>query len=189
MGGLSSPVKWLLQEFNLLHAIWISFAGDVTYVFLKTNKQTNTSASLSELSCFILMIWFFHILGNELSKSLLAPVFLSGFHFNIRIFTGFKYWDTSTVHQVCVIYSKLSCLTEASQVVLVVKNSPANVRGRRDASWVPGLRKSPGGEKGTPVLYSCLENPMDRGAWRVTDHGVAKSQTQPKVMHLVRLET
>ena len=40
---------------------------------------------------------------------------------------------------------------------------------------IPGLGKSPGGGQGNPLQYSCLENPMDRGAWRATVHGVAKS--------------
>ena len=42
---------------------------------------------------------------------------------------------------------------------------------------IPGLGRSPGGEHGNPLQYSCLENPMDRGAWRATAHGVAKSWT------------
>ena len=65
----------------------------------------------------------------------------------------------------------------ASQVALVVKNPPANVGDMRDAGLIPGLGRSPGGEHGTPLQYSCLENPMDRGAWWATVHGVAKSQT------------
>ena len=42
---------------------------------------------------------------------------------------------------------------------------------------IPGLERSPGEENGNPLQYSCLENPMDRGAWWATVHGVAKSQT------------
>ena len=47
-------------------------------------------------------------------------------------------------------------------------------------TWVriPGLRRSLGGGHGKPLQYSCLENPMDRGTWWFTVHGVAKSQTQ-----------
>ena len=45
-----------------------------------------------------------------------------------------------------------------------------------DPDWIPGLGRSPGGEHGNPLQYSCLENPMDRGAWWATVHGVAKSQ-------------
>ena len=43
---------------------------------------------------------------------------------------------------------------------------------------VPGLRRSPGEENGYPLLYSCLENPIDRGAWWATVHGVTKSRTR-----------
>ena len=42
----------------------------------------------------------------------------------------------------------------------------------------PGLGRSPGGGHGNPLQYSCLENPMDRGAWQTTVHGVTKSQTR-----------
>ena len=47
-----------------------------------------------------------------------------------------------------------------------------------DLSSIPGLGRSPGGGKGYPFHYSCLENPMDRGAWQATVYGVVKSQTQ-----------
>ena len=50
----------------------------------------------------------------------------------------------------------------------------------RDAGLLPGLGRSPEGGHGNPVQYSCLENPMDRGAWWATVHRVAKSQTQLK---------
>ncbi|XP_055269115.1 mixed lineage kinase domain-like protein isoform X2 [Moschus berezovskii] len=49
-----------------------------------------------------------------------------------------------------------------------------------DAGLIPGLRRDPGGGIGNPLLYSCLENPMDRGAWWATVHRVTKSQTQLK---------
>ena len=47
-----------------------------------------------------------------------------------------------------------------------------------DSSSVPGSGRSPGGGHGNPLQYSCLENPMDRGAWWATVHGVAQSRTQ-----------
>ena len=47
-----------------------------------------------------------------------------------------------------------------------------------DLGSIPGLGVSPGGGHGNPLQYSCLENPMDRGAWQATAHGVTKSQTQ-----------
>ena len=59
----------------------------------------------------------------------------------------------------------------------MVKNLPTNTGDIRDASSIPGLGRSPGGGNGNPLQYSYLENPMDRGAWQATVHGVSKSQT------------
>ena len=56
----------------------------------------------------------------------------------------------------------------------MVKISCANVG---DADLIPGSRRSPGGGNGNPLQCSCLEDPMDRGAWYTTFHWVAKSQT------------
>ena len=53
-----------------------------------------------------------------------------------------------------------------------------NLCAMRDPDSIPGLGKSPGKGNSNPLQYSCLENLMDRGAWRVTVHVVAKSQTQ-----------
>ena len=59
----------------------------------------------------------------------------------------------------------------------MVKNLLAETR---DLGSIPGLERSPGEGNCNPLQYSCLENPMDRGAWRATAHRVAKSQTQMK---------
>ena len=59
----------------------------------------------------------------------------------------------------------------------MVKNLPANARDIRDVGSIPGLRRSPGGGQGNPLQYSCLGNPVDRGAWGATVHRVAKSDT------------
>ena len=53
-----------------------------------------------------------------------------------------------------------------------------------DLGSVPGLGRSPGGGHGNPLQYPCLENPMDRGAWWATVHGVAKSQTRLNIARL-----
>ena len=61
----------------------------------------------------------------------------------------------------------------ASQMILVAKNLPANAGGMGGSGSLPGSGRSPGGGHGNPLQYSCLENPMDRGAWRAAVHGVA----------------
>ena len=53
----------------------------------------------------------------------------------------------------------------------------ANAGDTRDAGSIPGLGRSPGGGNGSPLQYSCLGNPMDRGDWQATVFEVAKSQT------------
>ena len=68
----------------------------------------------------------------------------------------------------------------ASQVVLLVKDLPANAGDVRDAALSQGWEDPPRGGHGNPLQYSCLENPMDRGAWRATVHGVTKSWTRLK---------
>ena len=65
----------------------------------------------------------------------------------------------------------------ASQVALVVKNPSANAGDVRDLGLIPGSGRSPGGGHGNLLQYTCLENPMDRGAWRATVHGVTRSRT------------
>ena len=63
------------------------------------------------------------------------------------------------------------------QVALMVKNLPANAGGVRDVGSIPQLRRSSGGVHGNPLQYSCLENPMHKGAWQAAAHRVAKSWT------------
>ena len=60
----------------------------------------------------------------------------------------------------------------------VVKNSPSSAGDVAEVGSIPVSGRSPGGGNGNPLQYSCLENPMDRGAWWATVHGVTKSRTQ-----------
>ena len=59
----------------------------------------------------------------------------------------------------------------------LVKNSPANAGDIRDTGSIPGSGRSPGGGHGNPLQYSCLQNPMDRGAWWAAIHRVPESDT------------
>ena len=62
-------------------------------------------------------------------------------------------------------------------MALVVKNPSASARDVRDVGSSPGSGRFPGGGHGNPLQYSCLENPMDRGAWQAIVHRVTKSWT------------
>ena len=60
----------------------------------------------------------------------------------------------------------------------VVKNPLANAGDTRVVCSIPGSGRSPGGGNSNPLQYSCLENPLDSGAWQTIVHGVTKSQTR-----------
>ena len=65
----------------------------------------------------------------------------------------------------------------------VGKESAFNAGATRVASWIPGLGRSSGGGHGDTLQYSCLENPMDRGAWQGAVHGVTKLYTTSDGAH------
>ena len=71
-------------------------------------------------------------------------------------------------------------LSKASQMAPVVKNLPANAGDITDSGSIPGSGRSPGGGHGNPLQYSCLENPVDRGAWPATLPSIANSRTRLK---------
>ena len=73
------------------------------------------------------------------------------------------------------MHPALICTDITNQVAQTVKNLPTEAG---DVASIPGSQRSPGEGNGTPLQYSYLENPMDRGAWQSTVHGVTKSQTQ-----------
>ena len=62
-------------------------------------------------------------------------------------------------------------------MAIAAKNLPANAEDERDGGLIPGWGRSPGGGNGNTLQYSCLGNPMDRGAWRATVHEIAKIWT------------
>ena len=73
-------------------------------------------------------------------------------------------------------YDKVSLL-RASQVVIVVKNLPANEGDVREVGLIPRMGRSPAGGHSNPLQYSCLENPTKGGTWQATVYRVTQSQT------------
>ena len=69
-------------------------------------------------------------------------------------------------------------------MALVLKNPPAYAGDIKDLGLIPQLGRSRGGWHGIPLRYSCLENPMDRGAWWATVHRVTESQTPLKQLNM-----
>ena len=89
---------------------------------------------------------------------------------------AFKFWRKVCFVEAEQLFGLCHCCS-GFQVALVVKNPSANAGDVRDVGSISWLGRSPGGERGNPLQYSCLENPMDRGAWWVTIHEVAKIWT------------
>ena len=105
---------------------------------------------------------------------LILQLFFSGTHFIIP--SNYFYQDTVLLY----LFACISGWLVGSIGLLPWlggKESPCNAGATGDGDSIPGLGRSPGGGNGNPHQYSCLENPVDRGAWWATVHGVAKSQT------------
>ena len=119
---------------------------------------------------------------------LLQP-FLSGQFTGIKyIFTGVKISPPPIFRAFSPPYTEtlypLNCVTPwASKVVLGVKNLPANAEDKRDMSSIPELVRSPREEHCNPLQYSCLENPIDKGAWWAIVHSVAESDMTEATWH------
>ena len=110
-----------------------------------------------------------------------TPVFLPG-----ESQGGGAWW--AAVYGVAQSRTRLKRLSSSSSVSMELpqwlrgKESAWNVGDTEDVGLIPGSGRSPGGGHGSPFQYSCLENPMDRGAWWATVHGAAKSQTWQKLL-------
>ena len=122
------------------------------------------------LSVYFLILWIWLLKVSTISgiNSIFLHLMYIGMHF--------KDWLNKCPINTLYLLLSFSCTIQwASQVVLVVKNSPAKAGDIRDMGLIPGSGRSPGGGHGNPPQYSCLENPMDRGAWWATVHRVTES--------------
>ena len=72
---------------------------------------------------------------------------------------------------------------------LAGKESACNAGDTEDEGFIPGLGRSPGGGNDNPLQYSCLKNPMDRGAWWATVHGVARAGHDKCYKHMCSSST
>ena len=110
--------------------------------------------------------WSFHSLYNS---HCMSGIFCFPKSNNWSVKLGNSSWNSHrTRHDCC---REKECTAGGS----LVKNPPASAG---DAGSIPGLGRSPGEGNGNPLQYTCLGNPMDKGAWWATVHGVTKSGTQ-----------
>ena len=103
-------------------------------------------------------------------------------NFNIAKFKTFSFtFNTLSILSMTLIFGLTYIFPGASQVAIVVKNSPANAGDVRDVGSISGLGRSPAEGNGNPLQYSCLESPMDRGARWATVYEVSRSWTMTEV--------
>ena len=103
------------------------------------------------------------------------PLFLPGEFHRQRSLKGHSPWGCKESDTTEKLFTILDI--RDYQVVLVVQDLPVNAGDLRDAGWIPGSGRSPGGGHGNPFQYSCLENSRDRGAWQAMVHRVVESDT------------
>ena len=115
------------------------------------------------------------VFSNESALHIRWPKYWSIWTFRFLLISCFEKWCCDK--SICIVRFGFPGGTGG-------KESSSKAGDLRDAASIPGWGRSPGGRHGNPLQYSCLENPMDRGACWATVHGVAKSQTQQK--HLSR---
>ena len=89
-----------------------------------------------------------------------------------------SYHVINTSYVPCTVLSASPIISHFPFIITWLMNGKESACNTGDLSLTPGLGRSPGGGHGNPLQYFCLENPMDRGAWWATVHGVAKSRTQ-----------
>ena len=139
------------------------------FVFLYIDKATHVAQLVKHLTA--MQETWVHFLGREvpLEKEMAPiPVLLPGESHGQRSLEGYRSWDRKS-------QTRLSTILYIDQVARVVKNLPTQAGDLRDVGSSPRLGKSLGGGHGNPLQYSCLENPMDRGAWKAAVHRITQS--------------
>ena len=146
----------------ILVDVWQKTTKTVQQLSFNLKKSQGPSYHTPALNIFFLTIYPIHyqtqINCHFLRKPSLNLINITSWHF--------------------ILFLVSTDSTVTSQVARVVKKLPAEARDTRDDGSIPGSwGRSPGGRRGNPLQYSCLENPMDRGTWWAIIHRVAKSRT------------
>ena len=168
-----------LQEMVKDREVWHAAACGITKIRTRLKRLSSSSSTY---------IFFFPCLDQQIYRQSQPFIYAASTNHGSKIFE--KKIPESSIKQnlnllhagnyLNSIYIVLITIHRASQVALVVQNSPANARDIRDTGSIPRSGRSPGGGHGNLLQYSSLENPMDREAWQATVHRVAQSQTRLK---------
>ena len=184
MDNFVGPLFWLVIVLGYIHTPILKYSS-CFIPHINTNDHNflltyQVCSHIRECKCLLLSTWnslptcfqiCFSSFTQILSKLTSQEVFL--YHSTYNLLWSLQFFPVSHLYYLCIACG-------ASQVVLVVKNPPANAGDIRDADSFPGSGRSPGGGNGNTLQYSSLENPKGRGTWWVTVRRVAKSQTRLK---------
>ena len=175
-----SPWPWMLPTPQLCHVVYSSFSFQLKF-YLHWNNPTHPNSNLSTYACKApwsslkhLPHLQFHFCAIFIFNTICLPRETESCRAQGLLLLAASYCPA----QCLTCYRHPIHLWGASQMGLVVKNPPANAGDIRDAGLILRLGGSLGGGHGNPLQYSCLENPMDRGAWCATVHWIAESWTQ-----------
>ena len=125
----------------------------------------------------MIILYFLHV-ANILSFHFVYGMcsYAEVLNFNIAKFKTFSFtFNTLSILSMTLIFGLRHTVPGASQVAIVVKNSPANAGDVRDVGLISGWGRSPAEGNGNPLQYSCLESPMDRRTGWATVYGVTRS--------------
>ena len=160
--------SWIYFSFNSLEYIprrWIAESYGSSVLNFLRNLHTTDAVAAS--------LYIYTLLPTVYKYPSFSTSSLVGFQFYAN-----NHSDRCEIISLWIWFIYISMLVRGFPGGTRGKNLPANAGDIRDTSSVSGLGRSPGGRHGSPLQYSCLENPMDRGACWTTVHGVAKSWTQ-----------
>ena len=170
-----SSNHWTAREFPVLS---FSLGKSQLKVWQFSYLSQESALNFTDLLYCLFCLYFIYFCSD---LCYFLPSSNSGFHFSVLFLVP---WGIK------LCFSDFFLFLEGGRLLLwasplmsvsdgaVVENLPASAGHTGDTGSIPGLGTSPSEGNSNPLQYSCLGNPMDRGAWQATVHGVAKSQTR-----------
>ena len=176
-----TPTYLLIMKFS--SAVAVTHFG-VCHTWSFTHTDTNKEDAVIYISSYLLNVYL--IFGWFGWFTMLY--YLQMYSNVIQLYTHILFFRFFSIGHYCEILSIVSCVIQSGSCLcmsisgfpwwLSGKESTSSARATGDGGAIPGSGRSPGGGRGNPLQYSCLENPMDREAWQAMLHRVAKDMTE-----------
>ena len=178
---LCDPMNWSTSGFSVLHNHLECAQIQVHWV----SDAIQPPHPLPPLLLLPSIVSSIRIFSSELAVHIRCPKYCS-FSFSISPSNEYSEFSQGTTQwwEYALVVTKMGRKSKKAYIYMYICSFPggsedkASACNAGDPGSIPGLGRSPGEGNGNPLQYSCLENPMDRGAWRATVHGVAKNRTR-----------